>query len=191
MALHVAHLDHGPHRLRRADRPPRRLATSTSPSTATATHSESRVGSRRRAVHEGDQAQDRRARPAGPRLAPRRSRRRSRRPSRGRPLRRRARVSRSASETNGTPPASSTSAVGVDPSGTSGLSAMPVRNEAVSAEISTAPASAVPIEAPRLVTVFCRPPTSPVCSSGTAETVTAPSCDARHRRRDRRAAAAT
>jgi hypothetical protein len=49
----------------------------------------------------------------------------------------------------------------------------------VSAEISTAPASAVPIDAPRFVNVFCRPPTSPVCSSGTDETVTLPSCEAR------------
>ena len=44
--------------------------------------------------------------------------------------------------------------------------------------MSTAPASAVPIEAPRLVPVFCRPPTSPLCSSGTDDTVTAPSCEA-------------
>ena len=63
-------------------------------------------------------------------------------------------------------------------SGTAGLLWMPVKNDAVSAEISTAPASAVPIEAPRLVNVFWRPPTSPLCSSGTAETVTAPSCEA-------------
>ncbi len=49
-----------------------------------------------------------------------------------------------------------------------------VRNEAVRAEMSTAPASAVPIEAPSCVPVFCRPPTSPLCSSGTADTVTAP-----------------
>ena len=48
----------------------------------------------------------------------------------------------------------------------------------MSAEISTAPASAVPIDAPRLVTVFCSPPTSPLCSSGTDETVTLPSWDA-------------
>ena len=48
----------------------------------------------------------------------------------------------------------------------------------MSAAISTTPASAVPIEAPRFVSVFCRPPTSPLCSSGTADTVTAPSCDA-------------
>ena len=44
--------------------------------------------------------------------------------------------------------------------------------------MSTAPASAVPIDAPRLVRVFCSPPTSPVCSSGTDDTVTLPSCDA-------------
>ena len=40
--------------------------------------------------------------------------------------------------------------------------------------MSTAPASAVPIDAPRFVMVFWMPPTCPVCSSGTAETVTAP-----------------
>ena len=34
-----------------------------------------------------------------------------------------------------------------------------------------------PSDAPRLVAVFCRPPTSPLCSSGTEETVTAPSCE--------------
>ena len=55
---------------------------------------------------------------------------------------------------------------------------MPVKNDAVSAEMSTAPARAVPIEAPSWVPVFWSPPTSPLCSSGTAETVTAPSCEA-------------
>ena len=54
----------------------------------------------------------------------------------------------------------------------------PLRNDDVSAEISTAPASAVPIEAPRFVIVFCTPPTSPLCSSGTDETVTLPNWDA-------------
>ncbi len=49
----------------------------------------------------------------------------------------------------------------------------------MSTPIRTAPVSAVPIEAPRFVTVFWIPPTSPVCESGTEETVTAPSCDAR------------
>ncbi len=44
--------------------------------------------------------------------------------------------------------------------------------------ISSEPASAVPSEAPRFVIVFWRPPTSGLSSSGTAETVTAPSCDA-------------
>lgn len=54
-------------------------------------------------------------------------------------------------------------------SGMAGLSWMPVKKDAVRAEISTAPASAVPMDAPRLVMVFCNPPTSPLCSSGTAE----------------------
>ena len=48
----------------------------------------------------------------------------------------------------------------------------------VTAAIMSEPASAVPIEAPRFVIVFCTPPTSGLCSSGTAETVTAPSCEA-------------
>ena len=43
----------------------------------------------------------------------------------------------------------------------------------------TDPASAVPIDAPRFVIVFWTPPTSGLWSSGTAETVTAPSCEAR------------
>ena len=41
-----------------------------------------------------------------------------------------------------------------------------------------APDKAVPSEIPRLEKVFWSPPTSPLCSSGSAETVTAPSCDA-------------
>ena len=44
--------------------------------------------------------------------------------------------------------------------------------------IKSEPASAVPSEAPRFVIVFWRPPTSGLSSSGTAETVTAPSCEA-------------
>ena len=55
---------------------------------------------------------------------------------------------------------------------------MPLKNDVVRAEMSTAPASAVPIDAPRLVKVFWMPPTSPLCSSGTADTVTAPSWEA-------------
>jgi hypothetical protein len=45
--------------------------------------------------------------------------------------------------------------------------------------IRIAPARAVPIDAPNCVAVFWSPPTSGLCSSGTAETVMAPSCDAR------------
>ena len=41
-----------------------------------------------------------------------------------------------------------------------------------------APANAVPIDAPSWVPVFWMPPTSPLCSSGTEDTVTLPSCDA-------------
>ena len=62
--------------------------------------------------------------------------------------------------------------------GTLGLFSMPVKNEAVIAEMSTAPASAVPIDAPSWVPVFWSPPTSPLFSSGTDETVTAPSWEA-------------
>ena len=76
------------------------------------------------------------------------------------------------------PPASSVCAFEATLAGTSGLSWMPVKNEAVSAEMSTAPARAVPIEAPSWVPVFCSPPTSPLFSSGTADTVTLPSCEA-------------
>ena len=76
------------------------------------------------------------------------------------------------------PSASSTVAVDVTSEGTSGFCSIPVRNDVVRAEMSTAPASAVPIDAPRFVTVFCRPPTSPACSSGTEDTVTLPSCEA-------------
>jgi hypothetical protein len=52
------------------------------------------------------------------------------------------------------------------------------RKAVVRVAIRNEPASAVPSEAPRLVAVFCTPPTSGLWSSGTAETVTAPSCDA-------------
>ena len=78
----------------------------------------------------------------------------------------------------GIPPASSSAPWTATLSGTSGLFWMPVRNDAVSAEMSTAPARAVPIEAPSWVPVFWSPPTSPLCSSGTADTVTLPSCEA-------------
>ena len=53
-----------------------------------------------------------------------------------------------------------------------------LRNDVVSAAMRIEPARAVPNEAPRLVIVFWTPPTSGLCSSGTADTVTAPSCDA-------------
>ena len=79
---------------------------------------------------------------------------------------------------NGTPPARLVCAWATTRSGTAGLFWTPVRNEAVSAEMSTAPASAVPIEAPSWVPVFWIPPTSPLCSSGTADTVTLPSWEA-------------
>ena len=87
--------------------------------------------------------------------------------------------SRSASDTNGAPSWSWTEASAASWSDTAGLSCRPERNDAPSAEMSTAPATAVPMDAPRLVTVFCRPPTSPLRSSGTEDTVTAPSWEAR------------
>ena len=52
------------------------------------------------------------------------------------------------------------------------------RNPVDIAAIRSEPASAVPIDAPRLVAVFWIPPTSGARSSGTAETVTEPSCEA-------------
>ena len=67
---------------------------------------------------------------------------------------------RSASEMNGTPPASSTLAWALTESGTAGFCWIPVRNELVRKAIRIDPARAVPIEAPRLVPVFCSPPTS-------------------------------
>src|SRR5262249_16999104 len=82
---------------------------------------------------------------------------------------------RSASETNGTPPASCTCACDLMLAGIAGLWLMSVRKADVTAAIITEPASAVPIDAPRFVIVFCTPPTSGLRSSGTAETVTAPS----------------
>ena len=57
-------------------------------------------------------------------------------------------------------------------------SGYPVSNAVVRLAISTAPTSAVPSDAPRLVAVFCSPPTSPLWVSGTADAVTAPNCDA-------------
>ena len=60
-------------------------------------------------------------------------------------------VFRSASEMNGTPPARFVCALAATRSGTAGLFWTPVRNEAVSAEMRTAPASAVPIDAPSCV----------------------------------------
>ena len=62
--------------------------------------------------------------------------------------------------------------------GIASLCSMFVRNAELSEAIRSEPASAVPIEAPRFVIVFWTPPTSGAWSSGTAETVTAPSCEA-------------
>ncbi len=56
---------------------------------------------------------------------------------------------------------------------------MPVSRLAVRLAIRIDPTSAVPSEAPMLVAVFCSPPTSGLSSSGTADTVTAPSWEAR------------
>ena len=87
-------------------------------------------------------------------------------------------VSSSSSERKGMPPESSVEARAWTDLGTAGFSSTPVRKEELRAAMMIAPVSAVPIEMPRLVTVFCRPPTSPLCSSGTEETVTLPSCEA-------------
>ena len=76
------------------------------------------------------------------------------------------------------PPESSVEACDFTGAGTAGFSSTPVRKDELRAAMTIAPVSAVPTEMPRLVTVFCRPPTSPLCSSGTEETVTLPSCEA-------------
>ena len=86
--------------------------------------------------------------------------------------------SRSASETNGTPPASFTCASDFTRSGIAELFSMFPMKVAVTAAIITEPAIAVPSDAPRFVIVFWIPPTSGLSSSGTAETVTDPSWEA-------------
>lgn len=83
------------------------------------------------------------------------------------------------SERNGAPSSSLTCACDTTDAGTSGLFWIPARNEPVSEAIRIEPASAVPSEASRLVDVFCSPPTSPLSESGTDDTTSAPSCDAR------------
>ena len=87
--------------------------------------------------------------------------------------------SRSASERNGTPLASCTSARSRTSGGTAGFCWMPATSVAVRLAIRTDPASAVPSDAPRLVAVFWSPPTSGLSSSGTADTLTLPSWEAR------------
>ncbi len=87
-------------------------------------------------------------------------------------------VFRSASETKGTPPASSTCASSFTRAGIAGFCWIFARNAVATVAIMTEPASAVPIDAPRFVIVFWTPPTSGLSSSGTAETVTLPSCEA-------------
>ncbi len=60
-----------------------------------------------------------------------------------------------------------------------GLAATPPRKVVVKTAMRMVPARAVPIDVPRFVTVFWIPPTSPLRDSGTDDTVTAPSCEAR------------
>ena len=62
--------------------------------------------------------------------------------------------------------------------GTAGLLAIPEKNDAVSADIRTAPASAVPSEIPRFENVFWRPPTSPLCSIAASTTAGGPTARA-------------
>ena len=85
---------------------------------------------------------------------------------------------KSASEMNWTPPPSLTVASSFTRPGMSGFCWMLVRKAAETAAIISEPASAVPSEAPRFVIVFWTPPTSALSLSGTAETVTLPSCEA-------------
>src|SRR5664280_832519 len=92
---------------------------------------------------------------------------------------------RSESEMKGTPLSMITVAWAVTSAGTDGLLVTPVMNDVVRLPMRTAPTRAVPREAPKLVKVFWRPPTSALMLSGRAETVTAPSCDPVHRCRDR------
>src|SRR5664280_2900769 len=85
---------------------------------------------------------------------------------------------RSESEMKGMPLSIVTVAWAVTSAGTDGLWVTPVMNDVVRLPMRTAPTRAVPREAPKLVKVFWRPPTSALMLSGRAETVTAPSCDA-------------
>ena len=80
---------------------------------------------------------------------------------------------------NGAPLTSWVEASDFTEAGRAWLALMPWSSPAVRLEMSTAPTRAVPSDAPRLVTVFCNPPTSALRRSSTAETVTAPSCEAR------------
>src|SRR6266566_1268084 len=82
------------------------------------------------------------------------------------------------SETNGAPAPNVVCASALRLSGMLGLESTPWRNNVVRIVISTEPTRAVPSEAPRFKAVFCSPPTSELSLSGTADTVTAPSCDA-------------
>ena len=80
---------------------------------------------------------------------------------------------------NSPPSDNRTFACATTSSGTAGFCSIPVRKEAVRAAIRTEPARAVPSDAPNWLAVFWRPPTSGLSSSGTADTVTAPSWEAR------------
>src|SRR3984885_2687155 len=69
---------------------------------------------------------------------------------------------RSASLTNGMPEDSSTCAWEDSSFGMAGFEATDPRKVVVSTAMRIAPDKAVPIDAPRFVTVFCTPPTSPL-----------------------------
>src|SRR5207248_6903377 len=79
----------------------------------------------------------------------------------------------------GTPLASSTDAWELTRWGMSGFLVTPLMNEADRLAMRIDPIRAVPIEVPRFDPVFWRPPTSPLLSSGTEDTVTLPSWEAR------------
>ena len=115
------------------------------------------------AITASTESAGRAARRGGRSRSRRRSRRRGRRDVRLRRARHRGRRRRRTARRSSTRPCAFDTA----DCGTAGLPAMPVKNDVVSADISTAPASAVPIDAPRFVKVFCSPPTSPLRSSGT------------------------
>ena len=82
------------------------------------------------------------------------------------------------SETNGTPPASSVVACEAICEDTAGFCCRPPRSAGRERRRHERASERRADRIPRLVTVFWRPPTASLWASGTADTVTLPSCDA-------------